>query len=227
MVDKGLVAIDAKYEGEDPDNPRAFHNWMAMFDFRLKTGYFKPFATYVLDSSTWWNASIMGYLLAKNKKELGTSPSWRDGEYSSQRLLIEGYVQKILSMSSTLGINVIVTGHLDEIYTMRMVGNQREKVFEKYRYLTVGKSRVFLPAMFDAVIVSCKEKKGGKNEYFYRVNESGEYLARIRTTRVDKLRDKEPQAIANLMKKCGYSGASKPSLLEYIASQEREAQEKE
>lgn len=198
-IDSGDIVVDARYESEDPNNPKAFALWKSEFEKRVRNGYFDHFATYMLDSVTTWSDAIMYWVMQKDGLA-GQAPRYTK-DYTPQKIEIRNYLKAILN----LPCNSIVTGHL------RAIEDQVTKAVT-YRFLTTGQGMQTIPLLFDELYVLVTKKTGQEIKYQLLTQPTGVYLCRSRLAGDGKLSAIEEPNIKALMQKAGVPLNDKPKL---------------
>lgn len=205
LITKGDIIADTIYEQEDRTRPSAYAKWSSTFDQRYLSGYFTPFSTYVLDSSTMWAEAIMNYVLGK-ADIAGETPRFTK-DYGPQKNHIYNGIRKIL----TLPCDVIITGHLTAEYEKRVVAGEVVEVKSKMEYMTTGVGKVIIPALFSEIWIAFAEPKGTEMTYKILTAKNGLYHARTRIGS-GKFSTFETPDIKALLKKAGWPTEDKPSL---------------
>lgn len=203
LILKGDIIADTQYEVEDRHTPTAFKLWARNFEARVKSGYFNAFGTYMLDSSTTWSDAIMNDVL-KTAGLAGETPR-RNHDYVPQKNAIQTWMRRILN----LPCDVIITGHLKDIFETRMSGNEPVDVLVGKRYLTTGDGSVRIPLLFSEIYVLLTKQKGTQTEYQLLTQPYNFYSAR---TRLGKLNMFETPNIKEILRKCGLPTEDKPPL---------------
>ena len=203
MILKGEVIADTEYEEENPYEPAKFNRWKNEFETRLRNNYFNELGTYCLDSSTMWSAAIMNQQLkaAKGGSRAGQAPQW-SVDYVPAKVEAVNYITKILS----LPCDVIVTGHLKDMYENKKTLTGEEQSLVGYRYLAVGDAKVYIPLKFDEIYVTLVEPARGTNkpEYKLLTASMGLYQAKTRIGR-GKFETFEEPNIKKLLAKTDWS----------------------
>jgi hypothetical protein len=191
-VESGHITVDARYEDEDPYNPKVFEKWSREMRDRARNGFFDYFSTYVLDSSTTWSQAIMNQLLKKNGIP-GEAPRW-EKEYGPQKTIVSNWIRKLLNMPC----NFILTGHLK---------STKDDVSGKVvrRFMTTGQAYVTIPLLFDEVWVMDPKETSKGTEYRILTASTGTHVARSRLS-ADGILDKYEQPdLAAIFEKAGWN----------------------
>jgi AAA domain len=205
LIIKGDIIADTRYESEDPLKPTSWREWVRNFEDRLRKRYFEPFATYMLDSSTFWAEACMNAILLRDKRA-GEAPNFYK-DYNPQKVLLNNYMHQILD----LPCDVIVTGHLAPIYESRKFGDEEQQVVTGMRYMTTGKGAIILPLLFDE-IWNCTPRDTARGpEYRVQTAKAGLYLAKTRIG-AGKFDTYEIADIKALLRKAGLAANDKPRL---------------
>ena len=203
LMENGDVFADTEYEEENPYEPTKFNRWKNEFELRLRNNYFDDLGTYCLDSSTRWSMAIMNQQLKSDKKgsRAGQAPQW-SVDYVPAKVEAINYINKILA----LPCDVIVTGHLKDIYENKKTMTGEEQSLVGYRYLAVGDAKVYIPLGFDEIYVTLVEPARGTNkpEYKLLTASMGLYQAKTRIGRGVFDTFEEPN-IQKLLKKANWN----------------------
>lgn len=207
MIDAGKIVADTSYENEDPYNPTQFDRWMKDVDFRIQTGYFDMFGTYILDSASSWGDAVMNHQL-KVAGHSGSAPKW-NRDYTPQKVYMINYIKKMMNLKC----DFILTGHLkmiEEVIGTTANGSELKKIM--YRFLTTGQAMVTIPLQFDEVYVLTTKDTPAGIERQMLIEAQGKYIARSRLKADGKLNEYEKPDIKALLKKIGLSCEDKPLL---------------
>lgn len=196
-IEKGDIVVDTRYESEDPSDPSQYVLWYKTFNERLEAGYFKRFATYMLDGGTQWTDAILSAYL-KKKGGFSAIPTYKD-HYHYQKLDLKTYIKKMLD----LPCDFILTGHLE----LKQEGEGSGPM--KYVYATTGKGAYIIPSLFDEVYVALTKETSTGVKYQLLTENIGRYSARSRLKAGGKLDTYEEPDIKKLLSKAGLSTADK------------------
>lgn len=206
LIAKGDIVADIDYESEDRTNPTMFREWCRTFEHRVRTKYFESFATYALDSSTFWADAIISWIQSKDKRA-GEAPNFYK-DYNPQKVQIQNWMHRILA----LPCDVIVTGHLEGEYDDKVVGEDVRRDLQRYRYMTTGKGAIIIPLMFDEQWTTVVKQSPAGVEYQVLTSHWGYYRGRTRIGRGVFKQFEQPD-IKALLKKVGWPTADKARLL--------------
>jgi hypothetical protein len=201
MIDKGELVVDARYEGDEPLSPRAFAKWKTEFSYRVSSGYFENFGTYVLDSATTWSMAIMNYILLQEKRA-GEAPKWNK-DYTPQKIEIRNH----LTMMLNIPCDFILTGHLKAHEVV-----EGESSTLEYRFMTTGDGSVIIPLMFDEIWVMDPSRSVGGVNFRVLTQSTGKHLARSRLSKNGLLSQHEAPDLKAILKKARLNPTDKPLL---------------
>lgn len=143
--------VDRRWEHEDDFAPKVWANWTKDFEERVRIGYFKYVATYVVDSFTLWVETALNAVKA-NKSGGVTQP-----EYNLRLIRVRKYLKDILD----LPCNVIIISH--PFY-------EKDEVRGKmYCAPFAGKMGIRLPPMFDEIYYAAAEVSSKGVDYSWKV----------------------------------------------------------
>jgi hypothetical protein len=207
LIKAGHVVADTTWENEDPFNPTVYAEWKKTTEIRLRTGYFKMFGTYALDSLSTFGDAVMNYQLGAAGRP-GEAPR-RNKDYMPQKIEIQNYIKKLM----TLDCDFILTAHLREHEDVLAIDSSTGIVTKtvKYRLNTVGQAVVSLPLLFDELYV-LKGSGEGNPKRNLLLDSLGKYIARSRLKADGRLGGVEDPNIKNILKKIGLDWEDKPRL---------------
>ncbi len=194
---EGTIVADTRWEKDDPLDPYVYAEWRKEFQYRYKNGYFDPFGTYALDSSTTWSQTIMNWVLKKAKIP-GQAPR-RNYDYVPQKMEIQNCVKMMLN----LPCDFIMTGHLAEV-------KNAEGGFIRYKFMTTGQGEVTIPLMFDEIYTMILSETSSGVKYELLTKPIDHFISRSRLAQDGLLDTYEEPDIKKILKKAGYSCENKP-----------------
>jgi len=189
-IKEGKILADTRWEDENPADPWAFKEWVKEYNRRVQGGYFEHIATYVLDSLTMWQESLMHHIMAKDGVA-GQTPRFTK-DYGPHKTKAKNFVGRLLS----LPCDVIITGHLDS--TQDDVTGRTT-----YRLMTTGTNKVQIPSLFDELWVMDPKEIGGEVQYRVLTKATGRYIARSRLANEGQLDTYEDPNIKKILHKAG------------------------
>lgn len=206
-IARGEIIVDARYEGENREEPWAYTEWKENYRERFRQGYFNHIGTYVLDSSTMWAESIMNWHLAKESRP-GKAPRFTK-DYTPQKIEILNILQTLLD----LPCDFILTGHLEK-------DKDEDTGTITYEYLTVGKAALIIPIKFSEIWVMLPEEGHSGTSYRILTQSSGMYHAASRLAKDGLLDMYEEPDIKAILEKVGRDSSDKPLFHELLDEEE-------
>lgn len=188
FIDKGTVMVDARWESENPWEPKQFVAWEKEMERRIKIGYFDHIDNYMLDSSTTWSQAIMHQIL-KLAGIPGKAPRFTH-DYGPQKVAIGNWIKRIIG----LPCNVIITGHLE---------TKQDATTGKVtkRFMTTGQGSVVIPLLFDEIWVMSPKSTSKGTTYRVLTQSTGNDLARSRMAADGLLDQYENADLSAMMRK--------------------------
>ena len=183
LIDNNLLALDRRYENEDPSNPTAYSKWGDEMNRLRRGGLCDKIGTFVLDSFTKYSEYAMNKVLMSSKTDFQGVAQLQD----YNRLIAT--VKRDISVICSLPCDVVMTAHID---------TDKDEITGRIEteMLAVGKLKRYVPLMFDEMYVSQVKNTsgGGKFELLTRSNGICKARTRIGSGKFDMF--EEP----NLMK---------------------------
>jgi len=187
-IDKGTIMVDARWESENPWDPKQFVLWEKEMERRIAGGYFEHIDNYMLDSSTVWSQAIMNQIL-KLAGIAGKAPRFTH-DYGPQKVAIGNWIKRLIG----LPCNVIITGHLET-----KQDTTTGKVTK--RFMTTGQGSVVIPLLFDEIWVMSPKATSRGTTYRVLTQSTGGDLARSRMAANGLLDQYEEADLTNIMTK--------------------------
>jgi hypothetical protein len=195
------IYIDPRWAGDDPMKPTKFEEWSKEMDKRVKSGFFEGVGTYVLDSATTWSDAIMNQIMYK-RGQAGKEPDTYDTHWKPQKEAVKKYIKTLQS----LPCDIVVTGHLKEVYR----GKGKDRRLEKYVFKTTGDLAQYIPSLFSEIWIALPKKKATGLEYQVLTQSEKPHIARSRLAANGLLDRYEPLDIKYILEKVGMPTEDKP-----------------
>lgn len=196
QIESGTIIADTRWSQDDPLRPTVFTAWLRAMNERIQAGLFDTLGTYVLDSTTFLDATIMNEVMRKAGLP-GSEPRGKDDYIPAKAALT-----KVLRQIANLPCHTVVTGHLKDV-------KDREGNLLRTQFLVIGDGAERLPALFDEVWIMAPKRvpKSAQNpdglEYRIQTQPDGMLQARSRLAGLGKLSMYEPADFTAVLQKSG------------------------
>lgn len=206
FIDSGDIIVDT-YQQDSWRKPEAYKAWVKRFEERLKMDYFSYLGTYMLDSTTSFNLSMLYDILRiggdKRGTRVGQMPELQD--YNKLQMQMIDWFSIMLNFNC----NVIINGHVQLVVleTAGKDGIAAEGI--ETSILLPGKSKDRIPPLFDEQYISRCLKSGN---YVLQTQSDGTWHAETRIGGGGVFKQYETQDLKALLKKAGYPYEDKEPL---------------
>lgn len=159
-VEAGDIIVDSRFES----GPNPFALWEKVFFDLVQGKVFEHFATYAIDSGTFWaNAMLEALAAYEGAKTIQLQ------HYKEQQRRIGTIIKTITG----LPCHFVLTGHVE---------SERDETDGKIKnsIMVSGKAKVLLPMNFDEVYCLHSDFKDKKEYHYFQVKTDGKFTARSR-----------------------------------------------
>lgn len=187
------------FSGDSIKAPTKFVEWGKQVEHDVKTGFLDGFGTYILDSATTFNSTLLNAIKNKRSNPLtreiesqGFSSNPDKPHYGIALTTFKDYI-KLIAESKC---NFILMAHMEIIV---------DPITEHFVYFMnlPGKLKIEIPILFDEVWYMRTTMKDGKLVRELVFVNDGKWKGKTRIGR-DVFKTSEPAHITDLLKKAGY-----------------------
>jgi len=207
FIERGEIIVDSSYQTDAWKQPLAFRKWEKDFKVRKDMGYFDMLGTYMLDSTTSFELSLLYDILrlGGDKRGSRTGGYFEQADYGKAQQTMIDYFSQMMSFNC----HVVVNGHITliTVATADELGIVTEGV--ETAILLYGKGKDKIPTVFDEKYIS---RVIGKGKYVLQTSSDSRWHAETRVGGGGLFNMFEEQNFYNLLKKAGYPAEDKPSL---------------
>ena len=189
LIASSDLAIDRRFEVEDPNSPTAYTLWGNEFNRLNKAGAFNSIGTFVMDSFTTYSQLVM------NKTLLSSSSNWKGVPTQQDYNRMMGAVRRDIQVITSLPCDIVLTAHID-------LEKDEVSGVTKTEMLVVGKLKRYIPLLFDELYVSLSNNTSKGIKYQLLTQNDGNYQARTRIGKGKFGKYEEPN-LNDLYKKAG------------------------
>lgn len=207
FIESGAIIVDSTYQRDSWKNPQAFKKWEKDFRMRMSIGYYDALGTWMLDSTSSYETSLMYDVLRlggdKRGSRVGQHPELQD--YGTVQMKMVDYFSQLMECKC----NVVVNGHvtvtiIDKTDELGIITEGVETSI-----LLAGKGRDKIPLLFDEKYIS---RCMGKDKYVLQTSSDGKWHAETRIGGGGIFKMHEEQNLYKLLAKAGYPNGDKPLL---------------
>ncbi len=206
FIDRGDIVVDT-FQQDSWKKPEAYKSWVKKFETRLQMDYYSYLGTYMLDSTTSFNLSMLYDILRLGGDSRGTRvgnmPELQD--YNKLQMQMIDYFNIMMNF----GCNVIINGHVQLIELKKAGKDGIAAEGIETAILLPGKSKDRIPPLFDEQYISRCLKSGN---YVLQTQSDGTWHAETRIGGGGVFKQYETQDFKALLKKAGYPYEDKEPL---------------
>jgi len=206
FIERGEIIVDSSYAVDSWKSPQAIKKWEKDFKERRDMGYFDALGTYILDSASSFETSLLYDVI-----RIGDGKGSRTGglpllqDYGAVQMRMVDYFGMMMAFKCNVIVNAHVT--ITEIKQADKLGIVTEGV--ETSILLAGKGRDKIPLIFDEKYIS---RCLAKDNYILQTRSDGKWHAETRIGGGGIFEMHEKQDLYYLLTKAGYPAADKPLL---------------
>jgi len=198
-IKKGDIYVEC-FEKEDYHSPTQFKRWAKTVADYERTGFFKQFQSYAIDSLTALAEMCLFEIVRDKGSKDPDSPELQHYKVQSNRM------RNIVASMQSIPCHTAVVGHIEA---------DKDEVSGAIKSVLAitGKLSYKLPILYDEVYVAQTKRSSSGMNYGFLTRNTGIYEARTRIGANNKLDAIEPQNFKEILRKAGLPHEDNKTLL--------------